>query len=268
LSDRSLGPRYDASTVDIVRDVPQTPIPGYAAESASELADTIRRLARVLEGKARRVDEYLPQTNVPAATTKVMLQPQFEQYWEIIERVLITGPATPSLATVSGRNTVTNPGAAATILNAGALAAGVQYQVSWAVELEGTVTAADADNMRLTGPGGLSLGAAYPGIVGLYEQNSTVVVGDGSTNLTIKSIAAASGAAAIYGAEISAVPLMPTFVLQLGDRFWNLALPVTGILEFSCGIMLSRVDQRILTSSVAGPWSLELTGRADVRNRE
>jgi hypothetical protein len=59
-----------------------------------------------------------------------------------------------------------------------------------------------------------------------------------------------------------------TFVLQLGDREINGILPYgsTGIVVIQChGILLTRTDRRILTSPVAGDWTLELCGHADSR---
>lgn len=58
----------------------------------------------------------------------------------------------------------------------------------------------------------------------------------------------------------------PAFTLQLGDRFWNLTLPAEGILVISpVSIMLSRSDNRVLTPSAPGEWSLELMGYCDDR---
>lgn len=238
-------------------------------ESSGLLAQQVRRLALAVEGSSRRVDEYLTQTGVPVATTKVQLQPQYEDSWEIIDRIIITGPTVASLTPLQVHQQITDPGANTAVATIAATPlAGVQYQVAWDVELSGTIAATDQDNFKLIGPGGFSLASVNAGAVGVYPQETVEMVGDGASSIQVRTISAASGVSAVYGAQITATPLLATFTLQLGDRFWNLALPATGILEFSAGIMLSRVDQRILTSSVAGPWSLELTGRADVRKPE
>lgn len=57
------------------------------------------------------------------------------------------------------------------------------------------------------------------------------------------------------------------FTLQLGDRVWNLVMPASQFFFIGApmGMMLSRNDRRLLSSSVAGEWTLELMGRADTR---
>jgi hypothetical protein len=53
--------------------------------------------------------------------------------------------------------------------------------------------------------------------------------------------------------------------LQLGDRFWNLTIPATGIIVIApVAILLGRNDLRQLTGT-AGSYSLELMGIADER---
>ncbi len=55
----------------------------------------------------------------------------------------------------------------------------------------------------------------------------------------------------------------PAFLLKLGKRAWNLALPTSGILVISpVSIELSRSDDRFITPAAAGDWALELTGYA------
>lgn len=61
-------------------------------------------------------------------------------------------------------------------------------------------------------------------------------------------------------------PAAATVTLQLGDRIWPLVIPASGILVIApIAIILDRHDQRILTASVAGEYSIELTGFADRR---
>lgn len=53
--------------------------------------------------------------------------------------------------------------------------------------------------------------------------------------------------------------------LQLGDRFWNLTIPATGVIVIApVGILLNRNDLRQLTGT-SGSYSLELMGIADER---
>ncbi len=60
----------------------------------------------------------------------------------------------------------------------------------------------------------------------------------------------------------------PAFTLKLGRRVWSLLLPPTGILVIGpLHINLDRNSDRYITSAVAGDWSLELMGYADVRYR-
>jgi hypothetical protein len=57
--------------------------------------------------------------------------------------------------------------------------------------------------------------------------------------------------------------------VKLGERVWNLTIPATGILVIApIGITLDYEDDRFLTSATAGQWGLELTGYADVRQRD
>lgn len=98
----------------------------------------------------------------------------------------------------------------ASIPNASLLAVaplGTLWQVAWSVALRGTITAADAANMDLDSPvGTLKLKGMYPGAVGSYPQ-TTLNIAPGSNGLSVVTPGAASSAAAIYDAEISATPL-------------------------------------------------------------
>jgi hypothetical protein len=54
--------------------------------------------------------------------------------------------------------------------------------------------------------------------------------------------------------------------VQLGDRDWTLTIPASGVLVIApVSILLSRSDNRVLTASVAGDYSMELMGWADER---
>jgi hypothetical protein len=104
----------------------------------------------------------------------------------------------------------TDPGAGGTIVSTSALTAGTTYTVAWSVTLEGTVTTADANNMQIIA---LNLNAApdafYPGAVGTYPQTTVTATPTGNT-ATVKAIAAASGASAIYAAQVIFTPLAAT----------------------------------------------------------
>lgn len=61
-------------------------------------------------------------------------------------------------------------------------------------------------------------------------------------------------------------PASTAFTLQLGDRNWSVLTDASGRLEFTnIGLLLGRNDRRLLTSAMAGNWTLELMGRADER---
>lgn len=64
-------------------------------------------------------------------------------------------------------------------------------------------------------------------------------------------------------------PPTTAFTLNLGKRAWStLVLPASGILIIApVRMSLGRNDVRMLTSAVAGNWTLELTGYADTRYR-
>lgn len=61
-------------------------------------------------------------------------------------------------------------------------------------------------------------------------------------------------------------PPATAYTLQLGKRQWDLTMPASGIQVIApVKLSLDRDDQRIVTSSTAGNWTLELCGYADFR---
>jgi hypothetical protein len=121
--------------------------------------------------------------------------------------VPIGGPL-GSPAQVEGQ--VTSPGINANIaqITAAGLAPGT-YTVQWTVELDGTVSATDVDNFKITGPGlGGGFVSANDGAVGRYPQLSfTLIVPTGNaTALSIRSIAAGT-VGAVYTGQISITPV-------------------------------------------------------------
>lgn len=125
---------------------------------------------------------------------------------------------TGNVPSVTVEGTATNPGAGGIIasISAAAIAAagipnGALVVVQWQVSLQGTVTAADADNMRIASPlGTLKEVALYPGVVGNYPQDPFNMVWNTGNDVTVTATAAASGASAIYGAQISLSLANPT----------------------------------------------------------
>lgn len=64
-------------------------------------------------------------------------------------------------------------------------------------------------------------------------------------------------------------PAAGTATLQLGDRAWPIVIPASQILFIGAPLVLglSRNDNRILTATTSGEWSLELMGYADTRGQ-
>lgn len=112
----------------------------------------------------------------------------------------IPSSTSPVSGVTSGGNkgAVTDPGAFATIVSTTALTG--TYQVTVTVYVDGTTTAADGDNMEFNANGTVTL--AYPGTV-VFPVTYTFTETLTATSMNVKSVAAASGAAAVYHAQIT-----------------------------------------------------------------
>lgn len=232
-------------------------------------------LGNVLEDRTHRVDEYQVQTLGSTLATQVALQPEYEVS-EIIEAIIVTGPANEpaSLQAATVPAGITNPAANATIVSISSVALqsiapiGTPFNVQWTAELSGTIQGGDHDNMYLSSPlGTIRQQGEFPGAVGVYPQQGLTGFVPGSAGINVQANAAASNISAVYSASITAtvdaVAEAP-FTLKLGKRVWNLLLPTSGILCIApVRFSLGRNDDRILTSSVPGDWSLELCGFAN-----
>jgi hypothetical protein len=154
---------------------------------------------------------------IPSGNPNVVTQQQIpiigpeDGFVWALQRVTIDGLTINTGDSLIGpANTVTDPGAGATIATVSGLTPGIPYSLSWTVSLSGTVTSADADNMELTGTGlGATDVAIYPGTVGNYPQQTITVISP-TASISVKAIAAASGASAVYGASLVATPLSGT----------------------------------------------------------
>lgn len=137
--------------------------------------------------------------------------PRTGYFWDVT-RVSLEGLVGSTGTTLAASGTVTDPGAAATIANIalGSLSPG-DWLIQVTVGLEGTVTAADANNMRLRVNAVNLETYEYPGVVGLYPMPAqTVQIPAGFTSgITVQTVGAASGAAAIYTAQITATQQLP-----------------------------------------------------------
>ncbi len=251
----------------------------YLAEELKYLRNVIGDYAALIEEQSHRVDEYQVQSLGPGTSvTQLLLQPDYEVD-EIIESIIVQGPTTvqpPTAQSVQASGNVAAPGALATIVSMSAvtlqsISPGLSlWQVAWSVALEGTLAAADANNMRLSSQGVVIETAEMPAVAGTYPQPAVQwPLAATNAGFIVQSIGAAT-AGSVYGAEIVATPIfsLPPFTLKLGRRVWSLLLPATGIMVISpVAISLSRSSDRLLTSPVAGDWSLELLGRTDTKYR-
>jgi hypothetical protein len=252
--------------------VPDEPIglpPGMRLVTQDEYDRIQGDRARWIASKDRIVDEYRSQTLAGDSELSFTLTPQFERLWERIEAIIVTGPSQGATG-IEGKGSVTSPGAGAAIesINATNIPYAT-YQVNWSVELAGTISSTDQDNVRLQFGSTTLLGAEMEGAVGVYPQPPvTITVPQGSAvALAVKTIAAGT-AGSVYSAQISLIPITGfPVVVQLDDRIWNLNIPSTGIISVSTkALLLAPQHVRQLTASFAGDYSLELIGYADVRN--
>jgi hypothetical protein len=117
-----------------------------------------------------------------------------------------------SVVSAQATNTATDPGAGGTVANisaatlVGIAPAGTIWTVNWQVSLQGTVTSADANNMSVVSNLSTKATALYPGVAGNYSQLPVQFAIPSGAGITIEAVAAASGASAVYGAQVVAYP--------------------------------------------------------------
>lgn len=192
-------------------------------ERARKAAELDRRMRAVAPVWLPPVS-YKPAAGVLAldatrATSAGETSPQDGYAWFLTHLVVAGLAGAPANASASAMGTATNPGAGATIVSLGGAALtaiapnGGTFNVSWAASLQGTIAAGDANNMRLTSPLGVTqeLGL-FPGVAGNYPQVPDQVTVAAGSGINVQAIAAASGASAVYGAQIVA-----TLASQAGD---------------------------------------------------
>jgi len=102
------------------------------------------------------------------------------------------------------RNSVTSPGALATIATTPALGAGV-YDVIWSVELSGTLAAAEANNFQLMNGAAVVAGSENGIVAGVYPQPDTRVTVVAGSTVSIQSIGAGT-VGAVYTGDVSVTP--------------------------------------------------------------
>lgn len=145
--------------------------------------------------------------------------PRTGEFWDVT-RLAVDGLVAGGGQPAANGGSATNPGAGGTVATVTPAVAGV-YLINWTVGLEGTVTAADANNMELTVGASIIQVAEFPGVVGEYTQTQLgpITVPAGSA-VKVKAVGAASGVSAIYTADISLVPVADDQV-TLYKRFGN-----------------------------------------------
>lgn len=166
-------------------------------------------------------------------------------------RALFVDAPVPAAASASNVGNVTNPGAGVPIVNLN-LAAG-WWDITATASLTGTVTAADGNNMFVFGtPGGPQFAPiGYPGIAGANGTVSLKVRLTAAGSVQVLSTAAASGAAAAYGASITATPSQVSQLLTIAGMPLQESAPPSGP-----GVAIIRRGGSSLVNLRAYAWSL------------
>ena len=221
-----------------VPDEPATDPPDYLREVLRDFKLSLERMASWFESATREIDEYDVQQLPAESELTLTLVPTYEVYDELIQSVIVTGPAPASVA---------NPVPAQPAVPASTVA--VQNVNSYPVNVvisAGTITAVIVN--------GITVGTA----AGTY-----IVPSAGAISITY-SVAPTW----VWSYAGPALTTPQTFVLQLGKRAWNLTLPASQILVLGpMGVTLARNDVRQIIATNPGEWFLELCGNAIVRNR-
>jgi hypothetical protein len=205
----------------------------YLAIGIHSLVTQMGDLARQIENRARVVDEYQVQSSTVTAESVVTVQPIFDFVPEKIESVIVTGPPTQSSTPTVNQIPLGLTGVASYSNNS----VGVLQTITG-----GTVTAIAINGVTT----GLTTGVFF------VPAGGTVTV----TYSVAPTVFTTAGIPVQVPAQVT---------LQLGDRFWNLSMPPTGVIVIApVGILLNRNDIRQLTGA-SGSYSLELTGIADER---
>jgi hypothetical protein len=173
-------------------------------------------------------------------------------------------PAGVPGASVAANGSVTDPAAFASICQITGLAAGI-YQVTATVYLSGTVTSADANNMSIGGAGFGALVIVYPGAANIpVTYTAQIDVGAGAT-VGLQTLAAASGAAAVYNADMVITPVqlgpctakLPDLLLKPG---WTASLVITNV---NVADQLSGIG--IMTERYSSDWASGSLGADEER---
>jgi hypothetical protein len=260
-----------------VQDLEREPMK-YIALALVHLKAELAKLPKMIEDRSRLVDEYQVNAiwNVAESVSLVEVFPQFEIN-ERIQTITVTGPPA-----TSADNLVTNPGAgnpAIFVLPTASqiLAITGSYQNASGGNEFPNVQIQDASGNQIAQIPLGQVNAAttvqfYISVGGFAQQGA----GTNNVFMPLPNLGILPAGYRVFMAAIGGTDVItnfrvitvsqPLFNLQLGDRVWSLTLPASGILVMSdVNILLGRNDRRVLTSSLPGEWTLELTGFADNR---
>lgn len=237
----------------------------YVRRTVRDLLISLDDMATILTDESHRVDEYRPSSLTGESTSQLTWQPDYKGS-QLIEAIIVTGPTAGPIGAGELDITGTSPTpAAATIVTAGAPGIPGLWIVNWTVEISGAA-ASVLNNVQIKSPLASVLATAdQPLAVGVYPQRP-LLVNIGSATQNISGVIVATDATATYTVSINAQPYQGyvPYTLNLGQRTWNLGLPPSGIQVISpVKMSINESSKRILTSSVAGNWTVELMGITD-----
>lgn len=236
--------------------------PEWWDRAHNNLLFAMEGLATLLVDESNRVDEYRPQSLQGESATNITWQADYKGS-EIIEAIVVTGPAAASGVSQSNTHGIATPAGGANIVTVNALVPGL-YTVEWSVEVEGAA-ATLVDNYKLLNGGALVATAEQGTAIGQYPQQQQLINIPAAGQAVVIQTISTETTATING-QITLVPYQGNspFTLVLGRRTWSLALPSTGILVISpIKMSLAESNTRQLTSSIAGDWAVELMGITD-----
>lgn len=208
--------------------------PGTSEEHAQEiLVNELINLAAKTFDTSRPVDEY--QSVSSALTLEVL--PEYEMD-ELIEAVVIV--ANPFVS-----------GPAPTTPNSGSvLATGVAQQNVNTYPVQ-VVIAANGATITAVVVNGITVGTG----AGTYTVPAFGAISVSYTVATPTWVWSNAGGSYVQN----------VVTLQLGRRSWNIQMSDAGVYTFTgLALRLNRNERRVVTQTVAGPLSLELTGHADM----
>lgn len=131
-----------------------------------------------------------------------------------------------AVASAENQGRVVAPAAGATIASVTGLAAG-DYQVNWAVELDGAATATELNNFQLMNGAAAVLRSDNPAAAGTYPQVSVVVTVAAGGTVSVQAVGA--GAVGIgYSAQLEVVLLAGGAIGQVLDGAQVLGVVSTG----------------------------------------